>query len=174
MFVAYPALCLSSAIAFHATLSIWGAFSTYISTTHVQFPLQHTLLSILNWGVLILPMATALFISASRILAVVTGYSAPMHIYNTKYIPENATGSVCFGKEWYRFPSSYFLPDGVRPKFVKSAFAGLLPGQFMESDAGKWDRPGMWAIPGGMNDENQEDMSKYVCPIFLDSGIYSC
>ncbi|KAF8456626.1 Alg9-like mannosyltransferase family-domain-containing protein [Terfezia claveryi] len=177
MFVAYPALCLSSAIAFHAVLSIWGAFSTFISATRVELPLQHTLLSILNWGVLILPIAIALLISASRILAVVTGYSAPMHMYSPKYIPENATGNICFGKEWYRFPSSYFLPDGMRPRFVKSAFAGLLPGQFLEGEAGRWDRPGMWAIPKGMNNENQEDMSKYVdiatCDYLVDSFLPS-
>ncbi|KAF8430205.1 Alg9-like mannosyltransferase family-domain-containing protein [Tirmania nivea] len=177
MFVVYPALCLSSAIAFHAVLSIWGAFSTFISATHVQLSLQHTLLSISNWGVLILPIAAALLISASRILAVVTGYSASMHMYSPKYIPENAIGNICFGKEWYRFPSSYFLPDGMRPRFVKSAFAGLLPGQFLAGETGKWDRPGMWAISEGMNDENQEDISKYVdiatCDYLVDSYLPS-
>lgn len=121
-----------------------------------------------------MPMATALLLSISRIVAVVTGYSAPMHMYGSQYIPQNATGNICFGKEWYRFPSSYFLPNGMRPRFVKSAFAGLLPGQFQESEASRWHRPGMWVIPEGMNDENREDRSKYVRYPFFPFSPESC
>ena len=162
MFVAYPALCLSAATAFHVVLSIWSTISTRISSR------THSFLSFLNWGFLIFPIAISFLLSISRVLAIVTGYSAPMHMYNQLHIPENATGNLCLGKEWYRFPSSYFLPEGLKPKFVKSAFSGLLPGQFVEGKSGSWDRPGMWTVPNGMNDENREDISKYVMiPLFL-------
>jgi len=52
--------------------------------------------------------------------------------------------NVCVGKEWYRFPSSFFLPElkgltddtgltpRVRLQFVKSSFAGQLPQHFLE------------------------------------------
>ena len=173
MYVAYPALSVSAAIAFHMVLSIWGTFSTLIST-RVQLPLQHTLLSVINWGVLVLPIAIALTLSISRVLAVVAGYSAPMLMYSSKYIPESETGNICFGKEWYRFPSSYFLPQGVRPKFVKSAFVGLLPGQFLENETGGWSRPGIWTVPMGMNDENHEDVSKYVNTPMQDHQCKHC
>jgi len=176
MFVAYPSLCLSSAIALHIVLSIWGAFSTFLSS-HARIPLQRNLLMLLNWGALILPITISLLISMSRVLAIVTGYSAPMHMYSPQHIPQNTTGHLCFGKEWYRFPSSYFLPEGLRPKFIKSAFAGLLPGSFVDGETGTWDRPGMWMIPEGMNDENREDSSKYVeistCDFLVDSYLPS-
>ncbi|KAF8477007.1 Alg9-like mannosyltransferase family-domain-containing protein [Kalaharituber pfeilii] len=176
MFVAYPALCVSSAIAFHLTLSIWGTISTAISSK-MKLPFQYTALSLINWGVLFVPMAAGLILSLSRIVAILTNYSAPMSMYGPQYLPENAIGNICFGKEWYRFPSSYFLPDGVRPKFLKSAFAGLLPGQFLEGTPGTLERPGIWVIPEGMNDENKEDMSKYVdisaCDYLVDSYLPS-
>ncbi|KAF9972115.1 mannosyltransferase [Actinomortierella ambigua] len=41
---------------------------------------------------------------------------------------------VCVGKEWYRFPSHYFLPQGAKLGFIKSRFDGLLPGEFLEYD----------------------------------------
>jgi alpha-1,2-mannosyltransferase len=38
---------------------------------------------------------------------------------------------VCTGAEWYRFPSSFFLPGPrYRLQFIKSGFTGLLPRQF--------------------------------------------
>ncbi|KAJ1949699.1 mannosyltransferase [Linderina pennispora] len=44
--------------------------------------------------------------------------------------------TVCMGKEWYRFPSSYWLPEGFRLEFVPSQFSGHLPGSFNESATG--------------------------------------
>ena len=52
--------------------------------------------------------------------------------------------NVCVGKEWYRFPSSFFLPElpagggsegtapRVRLQFVESSFGGQLPQHFPE------------------------------------------
>ena len=45
---------------------------------------------------------------------------------------------VCMGKEWYRFPSHFFLPNGegdadsggARLEFLKSGFNGQLPKHF--------------------------------------------
>lgn len=151
MFVTYPALCLNAAIAYHITLTIWGALSNRLISGKVQ--------EILNWTVLAAPLAVTALLSLSRVLAIVTAYSAPLHVYNA--LPANATGNLCLAKEWYRFPSSYFLPDGVRAKFVRGAFDGLLPGEFPESN-GSWKRDGTWVIPKGMNDQNKGDLSKYV------------
>jgi len=41
---------------------------------------------------------------------------------------------VCVGKEWYRFPSSFFLPDPEewKLKFLKSEFRGQLPRPYKE------------------------------------------
>ena len=150
MYVAYPALCLNAAMAYHVVLTFWGTVSTRLTSGKSR--------DLLNWTVLALPLVVAALASLSRVMAVVSAYSAPMAVYSA--LPANATGNVCLAKEWYRYPSSYFLPDGMRAKFLRSAFDGLLPGEFPESK--DWTRPGTWMIPPGMNDENIGDPSKYV------------
>lgn len=59
-------------------------------------------------------------------------------------------------------PSSFFLPQSMRAKFVKSEFSGLLPGEFPEGASMQTLLAGTSAIPTGMNDRNEEDLSKYV------------
>ncbi|KAF9302215.1 mannosyltransferase [Mortierella antarctica] len=87
---------------------------------------------------------------------------------------------VCVGKEWYRFPSHYFLPEGARLGLIKSHFDGLLPGEFYEqSESGyptsgkthhplaidwRWSagrRPGTSHTPTLMNNENKEVVEHY-------------
>ena len=99
-----------------------------------------------------------------------TAYSAPLSIYKPLFkstmAPPGTT--VCLGKEWYRFPSSFNLPHDVHPKFIKSEFSGLLPGEFSTAAAAATDRffPGTHVTPPGMNDENLEDPGKYVSSAF--------
>ena len=50
-----------------------------------------------------------------------TGYHAPMDVYKAlngqeifsyiNQLPEVTEVNVCVGKEWHRFPSSFFLPN---------------------------------------------------------------
>lgn len=102
--------------------------------------------------------------------------------------PDNSV-RVCVGKEWYRFPSHYFLPEGAKLGLIKSHFDGLLPGEFKEmaqngelpplssqpSANGKqhkparidwrWSaerRPGTSHIPKLMNNQNKEVSEHYV------------
>ena len=75
-------------------------------------------------------------------------------------------GLVCVGKEWYRFPSSWFLPQGYELGFVKSGFGGLLPGRF-----GPY--PGGLSAPvENVNNMNREEPSTMVdmdeCHYFVD------
>src|SRR5690606_10243370 len=84
------------------------------------------------------------------------------HVYTG--FDQGAEGNVCIGKEWYRFPSSYFLPEGTRGAFIKSHFRGLVPGRFPENSEAEglgW-RAGTWLVPEGMNDSNMPDPNKYV------------
>lgn len=162
MFVVYPALCLNAAMAYHVALTIWGSLSARLALGRTQ--------DLLNWTVLVLPLAVTALTSLARVLAVTTAYSAPLNVYAV--LPSNATGNLCLGKEWYRFPSSYFLPNGLHAKFVRSAFDGLLPGEFSEAVNGSFARPGTYLIPAGMNDENRGDPAKYVShPAFEESEI---
>ena len=50
----------------------------------------------------------------------------------------------------------------MKAKFIKSDFAGLLPGEFSEAKTGFGFFPGAWLEPSGMNDKNIEDPGKYV------------
>lgn len=73
--------------------------------------------------------------------------------------------SLCLGKEWYRFPGHYLVPDGVRVEWVKSEFDGMLPGHFQETgkDGGLLDRQkGTKVVPEGLNDLNKEAPAFYV------------
>lgn len=85
---------------------------------------------------------------------------------------------LCYGKEWYRFPGHYLIPDGVRVEFVKSEFDGMLPRHFEEftpedelEQGGVfaklanrwWLRPQTRFVPDDLNDLNKEDTSHYVC-----------
>ena len=76
---------------------------------------------------------------------------------------------LCVGKEWHRFPSHFFLPDGVRVAFIKSDFAGLLP-KYYEGPA----PAGTSVVPTGMNDVNREDPSRYVAPATCDWIVDVC
>lgn len=98
-----------------------------------------------------------------RTVGMITAYNAPLKVFEPLEKREVQAGeSVCFGKEWYRFPSSYFLPNNMRAKFVKSEFKGLLPGEFPDAA----DYPALFdgasQILAGMNDRNEEDPGKYV------------
>ena len=78
---------------------------------------------------------------------------------------------LCLSKEWYRFPSHYLIPNGIRVDFVKSEFSGALPRHF-DDEGGNyaaegqilkwWFRPQTRTIPSDLNDLNLEDMSRYV------------
>jgi len=64
---------------------------------------------------------------------------------------------ICVGKEWYRFPSNFFLPSEIFAlSFIHSGFTGQLPKPYSRS------YNGTWIIPSDMNDLNLQEMSRYV------------
>ncbi|KIV79750.1 hypothetical protein PV11_07295 [Exophiala sideris] len=166
MFPAYPFLALNAAIAFHSLLAWIGSPD---SVVFGRIPGKLKLAAILP------VIFLAINIGLLRIVGTVTAYRAPLQIYDALET-SNLTGSadtVCFGKDWYRFPSSHFLPNGVHAKFIKSEFDGLLPGEFHEGKTGFGLFPGTWLIPPGMNDRNEEDTGRYIdvqhCAYLVDS-----
>ena len=155
MYPVYPFLCLNAAIAMHTALNHLGHLSPRSVVGKV--PAKAKLAFV---AVFVLSIST---IGILRTVGNVSAYSAPLEIYKVLQSPEYADiqGNVCLGKEWYRFPSSYFLPKNMRLKFVKSAFDGLLPGGFSEAGTISGIFP-TWLIPPGMNDQNIEDPGKHV------------
>ncbi|KAK2810090.1 hypothetical protein FQN50_003284 [Emmonsiellopsis sp. PD_5] len=166
MYPAYPFLALNAAITFHIILA-------YIGSSNPKELIGRISPGVKLFWVLI-PVLLAINVGLLRTVGMVTAYNAPLQVFKPLESPEVADRGnfVCFGKEWYRSPSSFFLPDNKRAKFVKNEFDGLLPGEFSEA-AGQGPLPGTWTVPPGMNDQNQEDLRKYTnisqCDFLIDS-----
>jgi alpha-1,2-mannosyltransferase len=152
MYPVYPFIALNAAISFHIILQVFG----HSSRVRYLAKIPPTL----KLGAITMFLAIAIAFSFLRSASLATGYTAPLKIYLPLQELAKPGDTVCLGKEWYRFPSSYFLPEDVRAKFIKSAFTGLLPGEFKEDGRGFYS--GTWSIPSGMNNENKEDPGKYV------------
>lgn len=157
MYPAYPALALNAAIGLHILLGNFGKSKPGTLRGKISPQVKLAAVSLVVLG--------SFNLGALRTIGTMTAYSAPLNVYK----PLQKAGivktgdNVCLGKEWYRFPSSFFLPDQSRARFVKSEFTGLLPGSFSEANDGFGLYPGTWMMPSGMNDENKEDVAKYVC-----------
>ncbi|XP_058130276.1 alpha-1,2-mannosyltransferase ALG9 [Anopheles ziemanni] len=80
-------------------------------------------------------IVTALLLSLSRIIAVCINYRAPMIILNGLEQTKHDV-NLCYGKEWYRFPGSFFVPDNYRVRFIPSSFTGMLPAYYSETENG--------------------------------------
>ncbi|KAK5168739.1 mannosyltransferase [Saxophila tyrrhenica] len=173
MYPAYPALALNAAMALHIILANIG--STNPKDLVSKIPIQLRFIAILGF------VFTCLGLSAFRTLGTMTGYNAPLAIYQPLHTPGLAQpgDNICLGKEWYRFPSHYLLPAGTNARFIKSEFSGLLPGEFLESSSAKI--PGLFPAtstePPGMNDQNLEDPAKYTdikhCSFLIDAHLPS-
>jgi alpha-1,2-mannosyltransferase len=173
MYPAYPFLALNAAIAVHIVLQMLGHSDP--KTLVGMIPARLKLFAV---GIIFI---LSLDVSIARLLGVYTAYSAPLSLY--KPLGAGTTSekgevggrgdNVCFGKDWYRFPSSYFLPRDMHAKFVRSEFRGLLPGEFSEARTGFGFWSGTWLPPSGMNDRNEEDLGKYVelrmCSFLVDT-----
>ncbi|KAL8665523.1 MAG: hypothetical protein Q9202_002228 [Teloschistes flavicans] len=167
MYPAYPFLALNAALAMHTILAYVGSSdpARLVGKIPARFKLYFVSLCVI----------LAIDVSVARTVGIISAYRAPLQVYTPLQKPGFAQmdANVCLGKDWYRFPSSYFLPSGMRVKFLKSAFDGLLPGQFTEAKTGFGFFPGTWLIPPGMNDQNIEDPSKHTeiehCTFLVDS-----
>uniref|UniRef100_A0A914WUL7 Mannosyltransferase n=1 Tax=Plectus sambesii TaxID=2011161 RepID=A0A914WUL7_9BILA len=137
------------------------------------------------WNGLVLgTLALFVIVSLSRSAALHKNYHAPIDAYMalSEKLTKDANESgvrlpssirVCVGKEWYRYPSSFFLPhvlgnSKVRLDFIKSEFAGLLPKRFENAPLPQATR----LIPTEMNDMNREEVGRYVpvnsCDYLID------
>lgn len=172
MYPAYPFLALNAAISLHIVLTALG--NSDPKSFVGKIPARLKLLAVT------LTMILSLDIAIARVYGVYSAYSAPLKIYSPLW--NHAEGaqpvgqvedSVCFGKEWYRFPSSYFLPRDIHAKFVRSEFRGLLPGEFSEAGTGFGFWSGTWLPTTGMNGQNEEDLGKYTdlrnCQFMVDT-----
>ncbi|ORY64817.1 Alg9-like mannosyltransferase [Pseudomassariella vexata] len=172
MYPVYPFLALNAALALHIILNAFG--NSDPKTLIGKIPARLKLVAVTSVLFLSLDLGLA------RVIGIYTGYSGPLTLYSPLGAgnpgQEGLGGRgdyVCFGKEWYRFPSSYFLPRDMHAKFIRSEFRGLLPGDFSEARTGFGFWSGTWLPTSGMNNRNEEDLGKYVdirqCSFLVDT-----
>ena len=93
--------------------------------------------------------------------------------YYNKDIDAGDHVAVCVGKEWYRYPSSFYLRPWSRLYFLKSSFTGQLPSKYKESHDEN-DIYGTRAHTPYMNDNNKEEITRYIdykeCHYIIDLG----
>jgi len=116
-------------------------------------------------------------VSLGRTAALWKYYSrAPLRIYSA--LPSSATATVvCTCGEWYRFPSSFYLPSPGTASlgFLPSSFQGQLPQPFSRFGS----RPESEAVLQPFNDRNREEKERYVsdvrdCQYMIDLASGDC
>ncbi|PNF36246.1 Alpha-1,2-mannosyltransferase ALG9 [Cryptotermes secundus] len=156
MFPVYPLICLCGAITVDSIQKLWFRFCIRDVERGTHY-LTHTA------PIMVVAVLVCSLLSVSRILALYIGYHAPLdlfmelnHLTTERHLPTEQTVNICIGKEWYRFPSSFFLPDNRwQLQFLKSEFRGQLPQPYSSL-------PNATSIiPPYMNNENREETSRY-------------
>ncbi|XP_071443029.1 alpha-1,2-mannosyltransferase ALG9 isoform X3 [Hetaerina americana] len=139
LFPIYPLICLCGALTVDVCQKLWFRYAVSGSTqapatrdtkeaqqgdklTPGLAPSPHYLRDTI-W--IALPtIAICSLLGASRILALYKGYHAPFDVFMEfskmaaeGHVPGGGQSiNVCMGKEWHRFPSSFFLPDSKCPQ----------------------------------------------------------
>jgi alpha-1,2-mannosyltransferase len=164
MYPAYPLLALNAAVSTHIILVALGSV------------LQGKVMTSIKLSIIAATLLLSIDIGLARVYGLYSAYSAPLRIYSPLWNDASLgqhRQNVCLGKEWYRFPSSYFLPNEMHAKFIRSEFRGMLPGEFSEAGTGFGFRSGTWLPTSGLNDRNEEDPEKYVqldnCHFLVDT-----
>nr|XP_058925459.1 alpha-1,2-mannosyltransferase ALG9 isoform X4 [Kogia breviceps] len=157
LFPVYPLVCLCGAVALSALQKCYHF-------VFQRYRLEHYTVTS-NW----LALGTLFLfglLSFSRSVALFRGYHGPLDLYpefhriatdpTVHTVPEGRPVNVCVGKEWYRFPSSFLLPDNWQLQFIPSEFRGQLPKPFAEGPLATR------IVPTDMNDQNLEEPSRYI------------
>lgn len=148
IYPAYPALVLSSAIGLHSLLELFNPiFTSLSSSTRIDSLIYKT-----TCRYFVITLSAT--ISALRVYMLVQNYSAPLVMLPN--LPDDKV--YCLGSDWYRFPTSFLLPQNSSLRFIESDFRGLLPGLFTQTSV----------VPHGMNDRNVWSADKIVSPDSCD------
>jgi len=156
LFPIYPLICLAGAMVIDSCQKLFYYLFVKVKSRHF---LHHT-----TWlGILAISISATL--SLSRMTALYQGYHGVTDIWmRVNQLPDSSTPTtVCVGKEWYRFQSSFFLPStGFRIAFLKSEFAGQLPKYYVRPDH---TTPGLLSTQishSDFNDMNLEEPGRYI------------
>ena len=165
MFPIYPLLCVAAAVAVVRALRL-------VTKLLPPRPAPRALTYAALW---LLAVGGSAALSFGRSAALVVYYGAPLPLYSDLSALLAARGGcgragththggggcrparVCVGKEWYRFPSHFFLPADAELAFVRGGFGGQLPAPYVAPPPA-----GARAVPGHFNNRNREEPGRYV------------
>ncbi|KAK3864709.1 hypothetical protein Pcinc_029623 [Petrolisthes cinctipes] len=164
LFPIYPLICLTAAVATDTMQQVWwwawgGRQQHYISHT--------------TWLSLSL-LALSATMSMSRIVGQYRAFHAPIETFmelnrlaSEGHYPSDRPITLCLGREWHHFPSSFFLPGlNWDVQFIESEFRGQLPQPYSQ------EPNATSTIPDHMNDANLEETTRYVnvslCHLLVD------
>lgn len=155
LFPIYPLISLCGAITLDISQKIFFRIkSSIVKINTATHYLNHTTF------IAVFVVVVSVLFNVSRILALYRNYHAPMDTFmelsTSRDLWENPNSkepiNVCIGKDWYRFPSSFFLPSTrYSVKFLKSEFRGILPAYYSK------DENATQIIHDYFNDMNREN-----------------
>jgi len=164
LFPIYPLIAIGASVCLDQVMELVGIHN-YVGKILKRDP------SRVKIGLVLMALFPCSLISISRSMLLTDGYTAPLKLYSDLYrisssqvvSHENIGGRrsptlVCTGGEWYRFPSSYHLPENSSLAFLKSSFDGQLPQPFTQFGSKEESS----RLQGRFNDLNEEDMTRYV------------
>ncbi|CAL4061344.1 unnamed protein product, partial [Meganyctiphanes norvegica] len=164
LFPIYPLICLAGAL----TIDCCQKLFFYLFCEKKGHYLNHT-----NWLSMSVIIVISL-LSISRTIGQYRAYHAPVETFLElnrlaleEDYPTERPINVCVGREWHRFPSSFFLPGlNWNLQFIRSEFRGQLPQPYLE------EANGTQVHPPYMNNLNQEELTRYAplssCHFLID------
>jgi alpha-1,2-mannosyltransferase len=122
------------------------------------------LFKVLYSAVVHMLLVAVVCLGVSRAVALSAYYRAPLQVYGELSSVMARAGAtpdtlVCVGKEWYRFPNHFFLPNNARLGFLPSDFGGQLPQHYPEATS-VFDATSQ--TPPNFNQENEMEPSRFV------------
>ncbi|CAH1104656.1 unnamed protein product [Psylliodes chrysocephalus] len=172
LFPVYPLICLSGAITVDIVQKLYfRLLNLFQKMPHGTHYLDKTVF------IMFISIIITSWLGISRVFSLYRNYHAPFDLMMelNRYpvdanIPERAQINVCFGKEWHRYPSSFFLPNNNwNIRFIKSEFDGMLPAPYAEGENATT------TIHKYFNDLNKESPELYFdinkCHFILDSDL---
>jgi alpha-1,2-mannosyltransferase len=161
LFPIYPSICLAAAL---SMVTIAEGLLYWLKKS----PKVDTLL--FSQAMIWAPTA---ILSAMRAYALAKYYTAPLTVYAQLQNEQDVVDSVvCTCGEWYRFPSSFYLPTTIKSfGFVESSFQGQLPQPFTSAGSGH-------GVETKFNDKNLPEPDSYTsidnCDYLIDLFTSDC
>ncbi|XP_036345185.1 LOW QUALITY PROTEIN: alpha-1,2-mannosyltransferase ALG9-like [Rhagoletis pomonella] len=177
LFPIYPLISLCGAITVDVIQRIFFRLKSVVNSKTMagSHYLDHTMF------IAVFVMLVSTLLGLSRVFSLYRNYHAPMDVFMelnqfkaSQQYKDDRIYNVCIGKDWYRYPGSFFFPtNNFRLRFLKSEFRGMLPFYYADGENATQ------VVHPYFNDINQENESAYFvyndCDflIYFDEGKYT-